>query len=67
MNELPETEDDNDTLPPIAGKHYESPRTSYNTARDNPQDVLRPGADDHKKWKSLEDKGNVVHHDRGHK
>ena len=39
---------------------------TYIPARDNPPDPMRPGAEDHKRHKSLEDKGNAVYHDRGH-
>lgn len=39
---------------------------TYIPARDNPPDPMRPGADDHKRYKSLEDKSTAVYHDRGH-
>ena len=43
------------------------PKEVYVPAKHNPQENMRPGADDHRKWKSLGDKGGVVYHDRGHK
>ena len=59
---------DNVVLRPMVKAHLVDPLAgTYVPARDNPPDPIRPGADDHKKWKSLEDKGTVVYRDRGHK
>ena len=45
---------------------FVSAKESYVPARDKPQHTVRPGGDDHKQYKSLEDKGQTVYHDRGH-
>lgn len=45
---------------------YKRKRESYIPQKDNPQHTVRPGGDDHKQYKSLEDKGQTVYHDRGH-
>ena len=59
---------DNVDLRPMVKAHLIDPLAgTYIPSRDNPQENMRPGADDHKKWKSLEDKGSVIYHDRGHK
>lgn len=47
--------------------HVPVPKQVYVPARDNPQENIRPGADDHKKHKSLGPTGQAVYHDRGHK
>lgn len=39
---------------------------TYIPSRDNPPAPVRPGAEDNKRHKSLEDKGSVIYHDRGH-
>ena len=40
---------------------------TYVPSRDNPPAPLRPGADDNKKFKSLENKGQQAVYPRGHK
>ena len=42
-------------------------REKYVPAKHNPPAPVRPGAEDNKLHKSLEDKGTVVYLDRGHK
>lgn len=57
MKQIPEGHktctSDNVALRQPAGKHYVPPRDSYIPSCDNPQDPIRPGADDHLKHKSL--------------
>ena len=58
----------NDKKPTPVPAHLVDPLAgTYIPSRDNPPDPIRPGAEDNKKWKSLEDKGSVIYHDRGHK
>ena len=58
----------NDKKPTPVPAHLVDPLAgTYIPSRDNPPDPIRPGAEDNKKWKSLEDKGTVVYRDRGHK
>lgn len=42
-------------------------RENYVPARDNPQENVRPGADDHLKYRSAPTVGSAVYRDRGHK
>ena len=58
----------NDKKPTPVPAHLINPLAGYYIpARDNPPAPVRPGAEDHKAFKSLEDKGTVVYRDRGHK
>lgn len=60
----------NDTkpIPPVlVPAHLTNPLAgTYIPSRDNPQHNVRPGADDHKKFKSLEDKGTAAVYRRHH-
>jgi len=53
-------------LPPPAGKHYTPDRSTYSPARDNPQDNMREGADDHKKYQSTTDHDGTTTYKRHH-
>ena len=58
---------DNSSLRQVVQAHLVNPpKDAYIPAKHNPSDPIRPGADDHKKFKSLSDKGTVVYRDRGH-
>ena len=58
---------DNVDLRPMVKAHLTNPLAgTYIPSRDNPPDPIRPGAEDHKKWKSLEDKGTASTYRRHH-
>lgn len=49
---------------PIRNTNPDTPR--YLPSRDNPQDNVRSGADDHKRYRSTTDRIGVPYRDRGH-
>ena len=57
----------NDKKPTPVPAHLINPLAGYYIpARDNPPAPVRPGAEDNKKYKSLEDKGTVATYRRHH-
>lgn len=57
---------DNVDLRPMVKAHLIGPaKGTYVPSRDNPQDNVRPGADDHLKHKSLPMQAQATYH-RGH-
>ena len=49
-----------------ARPRIELPEETYVPSRDNPQENVRPGADDHKKHRSLNSHVMAVYKDRSH-
>lgn len=49
-----------------AGKHYQPPRENYIPARDNPPAPIRPGAEDHQKYRSTTDHDGKTVYRRHH-